>query len=141
MRTLILSSGLLAAALVGGPQTAFAQNEPAFCLQSSRGSMNCIYESMEQCRQAGGSATGICHGENGKGDGPVSAELRTKPSDLTLPKRMIAYFRPKSCIGLSMDEGRSGLTVVMRCQFGDPCFHAPNHRMLRETAFWRLSII
>jgi mono/diheme cytochrome c family protein len=25
-----------------------------------------------------------CHGPNGKGDGPVSAELRTKPSDLTL---------------------------------------------------------
>src|SRR5262245_7081187 len=25
-----------------------------------------------------------CHGQNGKGDGPVSAELRTKPSDLTL---------------------------------------------------------
>jgi mono/diheme cytochrome c family protein len=24
-----------------------------------------------------------CHGRNGKGDGPVSAELRTKPSDLT----------------------------------------------------------
>jgi mono/diheme cytochrome c family protein len=25
-----------------------------------------------------------CHGPNGKGDGPLSAELRTKPSDLTL---------------------------------------------------------
>jgi mono/diheme cytochrome c family protein len=25
-----------------------------------------------------------CHGTNGKGDGPLSAELRTKPSDLTL---------------------------------------------------------
>jgi mono/diheme cytochrome c family protein len=25
-----------------------------------------------------------CHGQNGKGDGPVSVELRTKPSDLTL---------------------------------------------------------
>jgi mono/diheme cytochrome c family protein len=25
-----------------------------------------------------------CHGENGKGDGPVSIELRTKPADLTL---------------------------------------------------------
>jgi mono/diheme cytochrome c family protein len=25
-----------------------------------------------------------CHGATGKGDGPVSAELRTKPSDLTL---------------------------------------------------------
>ena len=25
-----------------------------------------------------------CHGQNGNGDGPVSVELRTKPSDLTL---------------------------------------------------------
>ena len=25
-----------------------------------------------------------CHGQNGKGNGPVSAELRTKPTDLTL---------------------------------------------------------
>jgi mono/diheme cytochrome c family protein len=25
-----------------------------------------------------------CHGQNGKGDGPVSVELRTKPSDLAL---------------------------------------------------------
>jgi mono/diheme cytochrome c family protein len=25
-----------------------------------------------------------CHGQNGKGDGPVSVELRTKPTDLTL---------------------------------------------------------
>jgi mono/diheme cytochrome c family protein len=25
-----------------------------------------------------------CHGQSGKGDGPVSAELRTKPTDLTL---------------------------------------------------------
>jgi mono/diheme cytochrome c family protein len=24
-----------------------------------------------------------CHGQDGKGDGPVSAELRTRPSDLT----------------------------------------------------------
>lgn len=26
----------------------------------------------------------VCHGQNGKGDGPVSVELRTKPPDLTL---------------------------------------------------------
>ena len=25
-----------------------------------------------------------CHGQSGKGDGPVSVELRTKPTDLTL---------------------------------------------------------
>jgi mono/diheme cytochrome c family protein len=33
------------------------------------------------------SSCAACHGENGKGDGPVSAELRTKPSDLTLITR------------------------------------------------------
>src|SRR6516225_12153571 len=30
------------------------------------------------------SSCAACHGLNGKGDGPVSAELRTKPNDLTL---------------------------------------------------------
>ena len=30
------------------------------------------------------SSCAACHGQNGKGDGPVSAELRTKPSDLTM---------------------------------------------------------
>jgi mono/diheme cytochrome c family protein len=30
------------------------------------------------------SSCAACHGRNGKGDGPVSPELRTKPSDLTL---------------------------------------------------------
>jgi mono/diheme cytochrome c family protein len=28
-----------------------------------------------------------CHGQNGKGDGPLSTELRTKPPDLTLIAR------------------------------------------------------
>jgi len=30
------------------------------------------------------SSCAACHGEDGKGHGPVSAELRTKPTDLTL---------------------------------------------------------
>ena len=30
------------------------------------------------------SSCAACHGRNGKGDGPVSPELRTKPPDLTL---------------------------------------------------------
>jgi mono/diheme cytochrome c family protein len=29
------------------------------------------------------SSCAACHGHNGKGDGPVSVELKTKPSDLT----------------------------------------------------------
>jgi hypothetical protein len=62
MRTLILSSGLLAAALIGGPQAAVAQNEYAVCLQGSTGSLNCIYDNLEQCRQAqdGRSVGGRC---------------------------------------------------------------------------------
>jgi hypothetical protein len=62
MRTLILSSGLLAAALIGGPQVAVAQNEYAFCHEGPTGSLNCIYNSLEQCRQAqdGRSVGGKC---------------------------------------------------------------------------------
>ena len=30
------------------------------------------------------SSCAACHGLNGKGEGPVSAELKTKPSELTL---------------------------------------------------------
>src|SRR5215469_1505600 len=30
------------------------------------------------------SSCAACHGQSGKGDGPVSADLRTKPTDLTL---------------------------------------------------------
>jgi mono/diheme cytochrome c family protein len=30
------------------------------------------------------SSCAACHGKNGKGDGPVSGELRTQPPDLTL---------------------------------------------------------
>jgi hypothetical protein len=55
MRGLILSSGLLAAALIVGPQAAVAQTEgKAFCLQGPAGSINCIYESFEQCQQVQG---------------------------------------------------------------------------------------
>src|SRR5262245_52157214 len=54
MRNLILSSGLLAAALIGGPQAAVAQNEYPFCARNPGGGLNCVYNSIEQCRQAGG---------------------------------------------------------------------------------------
>jgi hypothetical protein len=55
MRTLILSSGLLAAALMAAPQTAFAQaQEKAFCLESPTGARNCTYDSFEQCQQIQG---------------------------------------------------------------------------------------
>jgi Protein of unknown function (DUF3551) len=61
MRTSILSSGLLAAALMVGPQTAFAQaQEKAFCLEGQGGLRNCIYDSMAQCQQALGGRAGEC---------------------------------------------------------------------------------
>ena len=60
MRTLILSSGLLAAALMAAPQSAFAQaQEKEFCLESPTGSRNCLYDTFEQCQQVlGGRAVG-----------------------------------------------------------------------------------
>jgi Protein of unknown function (DUF3551) len=59
MRGLILSSGLLVAALVAGPQAAVAQaGGKAFCLESSSGSMNCAFDSLAQCEQRRSSATG-----------------------------------------------------------------------------------
>ena len=55
MRTLILSSGLLAAALMAAPHAAFAQaQEKAYCLESPTGSRNCVYDSFEQCQQVQG---------------------------------------------------------------------------------------
>lgn len=55
MRTLLLSSGLLAAALMAAPHAAFAQaQEKAYCLESPTGARNCIYDSFEQCQQVQG---------------------------------------------------------------------------------------
>lgn len=51
MRTLILSSSLLAAALIGGSQVVVAQNEFAFCLQGSTGSLDCIYDGFLEFRK------------------------------------------------------------------------------------------
>ena len=52
MRTLILSAGLLVGTLVAGSQAVVAQNEYAFCHQGPTGSLNCVYNSLEQCRQS-----------------------------------------------------------------------------------------
>ena len=55
MRGLILSSGLLAAALIAAPQAATAQSPgKAFCLQSPTGAMNCNYDTLAQCQQVQG---------------------------------------------------------------------------------------
>jgi len=64
MRAPTLASILLGVALVGAPlQVAYAQREKqAFCLQSATGSLNCTYDSLEQCQQVlgGHSASGTC---------------------------------------------------------------------------------
>jgi hypothetical protein len=55
MRGLILSSGLLAAALMAAPQIAAAQSSgKAFCLQSPTGALNCSYDTLAQCQQVQG---------------------------------------------------------------------------------------
>jgi hypothetical protein len=63
MRGVILSSALLAAALVAGPQAAVAQTGgKAFCMRSPSGSMNCAFDTLAQCEQRRGSqpAAGGC---------------------------------------------------------------------------------
>jgi hypothetical protein len=50
MRALVVSSALVAAALLTTPQLATAQNSP-FCLKSVSGVTNCIYQTMAQCEQ------------------------------------------------------------------------------------------
>ena len=45
------------------------------------------------------SSCAACHGINGKGDGPVSKELKTPPADLTvLAKNKIARSLTTGCI-------------------------------------------
>src|SRR5882757_8141632 len=64
MRAATLASTLLGVALIGAPhQAAYAQREKQpFCLEAATGSLNCTYDSLEQCQQilGGRSATGTC---------------------------------------------------------------------------------
>ena len=64
MRSLILSSALLTAALLA-PQAAVAQSPERprpFCLQSPTGDLECSYDTMAQCREGtlGRSVGGGC---------------------------------------------------------------------------------
>ena len=53
MRSLILSSGLLAVALIGAPQVSIAQTsgDKPFCLRHESGALQCNYDTMAQCQQ------------------------------------------------------------------------------------------
>ena len=90
MRAPILSMGLLAAALLAGPQAALAQSgNKAFCLESPTGATSCIYDSFEQCQQLRGGRTvgGGCipnparSGTTGQGGG-LSAPRGSGPNSL-----------------------------------------------------------
>jgi Protein of unknown function (DUF3551) len=64
MRARVLLSIAMAGALIAVPQqVTHAQREKQpFCLQSPTGSMNCTYDSLEQCQQilGGRSVSGTC---------------------------------------------------------------------------------
>ena len=62
MRTAILSSFALAAALIGGPQVASAQapTERAFCLRDQGGALLCNYDTMVLCEEGRLGRTGTC---------------------------------------------------------------------------------
>ncbi|HEY6702702.1 MAG TPA: DUF3551 domain-containing protein [Xanthobacteraceae bacterium] len=64
MRAPTLALAVVAAALIAAAhQPADAQHEKQpFCLQSPRGSLNCTYDSLEQCQQilGGHAASGTC---------------------------------------------------------------------------------
>jgi hypothetical protein len=103
MRTAILSAGLLAAALIAGPQATFAQSqEKPYCLESPTGAMNCLYDSFEQCQQIRGGRTlgGGCipnparSGTTGRGGmdaprgrGPTNTERTPLPGGGAAPQQ------------------------------------------------------
>jgi Protein of unknown function (DUF3551) len=64
MRAPTLASAVVAGVLIAAPhEMAYAQHEKQpYCLQTSRGSLNCTYDSLEQCQQilGGYAASGTC---------------------------------------------------------------------------------
>ena len=62
----------------------------------------------------------ICHGVDGRGNGFLSEELKTKPANLTiLARTTTAYFLSMRFTRSLMEENQSELTVLVRCRFGD----------------------
>jgi Cytochrome C oxidase, cbb3-type, subunit III len=83
-----------------------------------------------------------CHGKDGKGDGPVSMELRTKPADLTSLAKNNGDVFPGEVLYRIIDGRR---TIRSHGTYEMPVwgfvFPNPVLRMLLETAFWGLSVI
>jgi hypothetical protein len=58
MRAIIWSFALAMAAIMVATEAASAQSlEKPYCLETSAGAKNCIYESMERCQQIAGAGT------------------------------------------------------------------------------------
>jgi Protein of unknown function (DUF3551) len=90
MRTLIASSGIVAALLAAS--TAMAQTpsqNAAFCLKSSATAQpNCMYQTMAQCEQAKGTnASAQCiPNANTTGQGGAGGKMSPPPSQSPTPK-------------------------------------------------------
>ena len=63
-----------------------------------------------------------CHGQNGKGDGPLSTELRTKPPDLTLiaqrndgvfPADLLSQRKARACAIVLRSHFRTAVRLVV----------------------------
>jgi hypothetical protein len=88
MRTTILSSGLLAAALIAAPQAAMAQSGgKPYCLQSPTGALNCTYDSFDECQQiqGGRSVGGGCIANPARSDTTGRGGMDT-PRGLDAPR-------------------------------------------------------
>ena len=82
-----------------------------------------------------------CHGQSGKGNGPVSVELRTTPTDLTLIAKRNGGVFPADVLYRIIDgRKRLELTGHMKCRFGVLFFYALIPRTLLETASWQSSL-
>jgi Protein of unknown function (DUF3551) len=85
MRTLMLPSAVLTAALIGGPQAALAQTpaERAFCFRDQGGALLCNYDTMTLCEEGRLGRTGSCIANPGlTTGGPVVLPPARGSSDL-----------------------------------------------------------
>ena len=75
-----------------------------------------------------------CHGADGKGKGPLSAnKLKTKPADLTaLAKKNNGVFPVSAVMRQSTDETRLNRTALVKCQFGVADTHPRPFRQLKH---------
>jgi hypothetical protein len=83
MRTALLSSALLAAALLTAPTVSFAQQQQnaAFCLKSATGSMDCKFQTMAACESQKGSGTCVANPQSSTtGMGSQSSPQPSSPS-------------------------------------------------------------